>query len=189
MNVALRTPGMTREQFFDWAQHQEERHEFDGAQSVPMVRVTANHSRIAQNIYAALRSRLWDSAWEVFGPNSGMATLGTAVRCPDALVTRTKPAGADLLVADAVVVFEVLSPSSGQVDRIVKVREYAAVPSIRRYIILEYSSPGLTVFERAEAGQPWTGTTLLPGDTLALPEIGIEVPVAEFYERVDLPDA
>ena len=54
------------------------------------------------------------------------------MRCPDALITRTKPPGADLLVPDPVAVFEVLSPSSGQVDRIVKVREYAAVPSIRR---------------------------------------------------------
>ena len=189
MNVALRTPGMTREQFFDWVQHQQERYEFDGSKPVPMVRVTANHSRIAQNIYAALRSRLWDSAWEVFGPDSGVATVGAAVRCPDALITRTKPAGADLLVPDPVIMFEVLSPSSGQVDRIVKVREYAAVPSILCYVILEYAGPGLTVFERAEAGQPWTVATLLPGDTLALPEVGIEVPVAEFYERVDLPGA
>lgn len=61
-----------------------------------------------------------------------IATVGSTMRCPGALVTRTKPAGADLLVSDPVVVFEVLSPSSGRVDRILKVREYAAVPSIRR---------------------------------------------------------
>ena len=40
-------------------------------------------------------------------------------------------------------VFEVLSPSSGQTDRIVKVREYASVPTVRRYVILEYTSAGL----------------------------------------------
>ena len=40
---------------------------------------------------------------------------------------------------------------------------------IRRCVIPECSGPGLTVLDRAEAGQPWTVATLPPGDTLALP--------------------
>src|SRR5450755_736065 len=36
MNVALRQPLMTREQFFQWAQAREERYEFDGFQPVAM---------------------------------------------------------------------------------------------------------------------------------------------------------
>ena len=189
MNVALRTPDMTREQFFDCVQRQEERYEFDGVQPVAMVRVTNNHSQIAQNIYAALRSRLRGTGCWVLGPDAGVATIGAAVCYPDALVTCTKPPGAELLVPDVVAAFEVLSPSSGQTDRIVKVREYGAVASIRRYIILEYASPGLTVLERSGEGQSWTASTLLSGDTLPLPEVGIEVLVDEFYEDVDLPGA
>ena len=42
---------------------------------------------------------------------------------------------------------------------------------------------------RAEAGRPWAVATLLPGNTLALPEIGTEVPVAELHKRVDLPES
>jgi hypothetical protein len=34
-----------------------------------------------------------------------------------------------------VIIFEVISGDSGRRDRIEKVREYAAVPSIRRYVI------------------------------------------------------
>ena len=189
MNVALRTPGMTREQFFDWAQHQEGRYEFDGVQPLPMVRVTNNHSQIAQNIYAALRSRLRGTGCRVLGPDAGVATIGSSVRYPDALVTCAKPPGAELLVPGVVVLFEVLSPSSGQTDRIVKVREYGAIASVRRYVILEYASAGLTVFERTGEGQSWIASTLLSGDTLQMPEVGIEVPVGEFYEDVDLPGA
>ncbi len=189
MNVALRTSGTTREQVFDWVQHQKERYEFDGAKPVPMVRVTNNHSGIAQDIYAALRSRLWGTGCRVLGPDAGVATIGAAVRYPDALVTCTNPPGAELLVPDVVAVFEVLSPSSGQTNRIVKVREYGAVASIRRTIIPEYASPGLTVLERSGEGQSWIASTLLSGDTLPMPEIGIEVLVDEFYEDVDLPSA
>ena len=86
------------------------------------------------------------------------------------------------------VVFEVLSPTSGCIDRIVKVREYAAVPSIRRYVIIESSSVGLTVLERSTPDQVWQTTVLANDDLLRMPEIGIEIPVAELYEDIAFPD-
>ncbi len=86
-----------------------------------------------------------------------------------------------------VVVFEVLSQMSGRTDRIDKLREYHAVASIRRYVILEHTSVGLIVFERAKTENAWKATALTADDTLLMPEIGIEVPVTEFYENSDLP--
>ena len=38
---------------------------------------------------------------------------------------------------------------------------------------------------RLASGQPWRTTALAEGDTLALPDVAIEVPIAEFYEDVD----
>lgn len=189
MNIALRTPPMTREQFFAWAESQGTRYEFDGFQPVAMTGGTANHNLIAQNLYFALRTRLRGSACRPMGPDAGLATIGDAVRYPDALVTCTRPDGEARVVSGVVVVFEVLSPSSGRVDRIEKVREYAAVPSIRRYVILEHANVGLTVFERTQAQEMWRASTLMAGETLALPEIGIELPVSELYEDIDLPPA
>lgn len=85
-----------------------------------------------------------------------------------------------------VVVFEVLSPISGRTDRIEKLREYQAVPSIRRYVILEHTGVGLTVYSRMKDEDPWIATALTDGDVLRMPEIGIEVPTAEFYEGTDI---
>jgi Uma2 family endonuclease len=90
-------------------------------------------------------------------------------------------------VPNPVVVFEVISPTSGHVDRIVKVREYAAVDSIRRYVIVESASVGLTVHERQAGGQKWTVTTAVADDLLTLWDISVEVPIAEIYEDVDFP--
>jgi hypothetical protein len=67
-----------------------------------------------------------------------------------------------------------------------QVREYAAVASLRRYVILEHTSIGLTVLERSAGDQPWIITTLTAGDTLRMVEIGIEIPVVEFYEDTDV---
>ena len=176
---------MTRDQFFNWAQAQEERYEFDGFQPVAMTRGSLNHSIICQNIWSALRSRLRGSGCSMLGPDAGLATLGDAVRYPDALVTCAKVPGTARLAPDVAVVFEVLSPTSGRVDRISKVIEYRAVPSIRRYVILEHHSADLTVLSRADGDADWIAGALTADKTLDIPELGIAVPVQEFYEDVD----
>lgn len=186
MTIALRRPRMTREEFFSWAQAQDVRYEFDGFEPVAMTGGTVDHSQISQNIQFALRARLRGSACRALGPDAGVATVGDTVRYPDALVTCTKVLGTAHLVPGVVVVFEVLSPSSGRIDRIEKVREYRAVSSIRRYVILESTSVGLTVFERLDAGDNWTASTLTEDDALQMEEIGVEVPVAELYQGVEL---
>lgn len=189
MNIALSTPRMTREQFFDWAQTQDIRYEFDGFQPIAMTGGTVRHSQLTQNIHFALRTRLRGGACRPLGPDAGLATVGDAVRYPDALVTCTQNADTAHLVVGVVVVFEVLNPTSERTDRILKLREYRAVPSIWRYVILEHASLGLSVFERTAGDEDWLATALTGEDTLRIPEIGIEIPVAEFYENVDLPDA
>ncbi|HSU05283.1 MAG TPA: Uma2 family endonuclease [Acetobacteraceae bacterium] len=188
MNIALRTPRMTREQFFAWAQVQDVRYEFDGFQPVAMTGGTVRHSQMTLNIQFALRTRL-RGACRPLGPDAGVATIGDAVRYPDALVTCTKTPDSAYVVPGVVVVFEVLSPTSGRTDRIDKLREYRAVPSIRRYVILEHAGIGLTVFERLPGEEDWRATALTAEDTLRMPEIAIEIPVMEFYDNVDLPDA
>jgi len=186
MSMALRQ-SWTREQFFAWAEAQEGRYEFDGFQPVAMVGGTINHNQIAQNIYAALRPRLRGTGCRVLGPDAGVATIGQTVRYPDALVTCTPVSGTSRLVVPATV-FEVLSESSGRTDRVTKVREYAAIPSLRRYVIVEAVNPGLLVLERTDGVEHWTARPLAAEDTLVMPEIGIEIPVAEFYEDVAFPN-
>jgi Uma2 family endonuclease len=184
MNVALQRP-WTIEQFLNWASVEDGRYEFDGMQPVAMTDGNALHSRVTTNVHAALRSRLRGTPCSYYGPDLGVRTIGSKVRYPDALITGTKCPGTDQLAPDVRAVFEVLSPNSGLTDRIEKVREYAAVPSIRHYVILETRSAGLLVLHRQNPEDAWTAAALTIEDALGLPEIGIEIPVTEFYEDVD----
>lgn len=184
MNAPLRKP-WTQEEFFSWAERQESRYEFDGFQPVAMTGGNVNHSRITGSLHSALDRRLRGGPCEPLGPDAGIETVNKAVRYPDVLVTCTRANGTDRKVPGVVIVFEVLSPSTGAIDRIVKVREYAAIPSIRRYVILEATAAGLLVLERNHPDEPWRASTLAAGDILLLPEINIEIPVDEIYERVD----
>jgi Uma2 family endonuclease len=186
MDIALR---MTREQFFDWAPAQDLCCEFDGFQPIVMTGGTINYSQMTQNVHFALRTRLRGSACGPLGPDAGVATVGDGVRYPDAVITCTKTLGTLHLIDNPLVAFEVLSPTSGRTDRILKLREHRAVPTIRRHVIVEHGSIGLSVCERAAGDEDWPATVLTGEDILRMPEIDIEIPVAEFYENVDLPDA
>ena len=184
MNVALRRP-WTQEEFFAWAEPREERYEFDGFHPVAMAGGNANHSALHRNILVALANRLGDGPCQPLGPDAGVSTANDAIRYPDALVTCSPYKGTDRIIPGVVIVFEVISPTSGRIDRIDKPREYAANPSIRRYVIVESTTIGLTVFSRTDADQPWTAATIAEDETLHLPEIGIEIPVTEIYRRIE----
>jgi Uma2 family endonuclease len=115
-------------------------------------------------------------------------TIGQSVRYPDGLITCTSFPDTERLAPGVVVVFEVLSPDSGRRDRIDKAREHAAVPSILRYIIVESAGPGLQVLHRQQSDAPWMVQTLTADGVLALPEVGVELPVSELCEGVEFDD-
>lgn len=187
MNVALRQV-WTQDAFFAWAERQERRYEFDGFQPVGMTGGSANHNAITINVLTALRVRLrGQQPCRPFGLDAGVQTVGKAVRYPDALVTCSEFKGTDRLIPGVVVVFEVISSSSGQMDRIVKLREYGAVASIMRYVTVESAAMGLVVYSRLSGELPWSATALTKGDVLAMPEIGVEMAVEELYDGADLP--
>jgi Uma2 family endonuclease len=189
MNIPVRRPEMSRDAFFQWAATQPLRHEFDGSAPVAMTGGTAGHNLIQQNIMAGLRTRLRGGACRAFGPDAGIATVGDAVRYPDAVVSCATVRDADRLIADPVIVFEVLSPGSGRIDRIVKLREYRAVPSLRRYVLVEHRFVGVTLFSRTTGDAEWLAIPLGAADVLKLPEIAVEMPVDELYQETELASA
>ena len=187
MNVALRKP-MTRENFLLWAESQEGRYEFDGYQPVAMAPCTNNHGTIADKLNLELALRLAGSQCRSRSPQGGgVATINGKVRAPEATVTCTKIRGQDRLIPDPVIVFEVISESTRRIDQIEKLREYHAVPTIKRYVIIEQVGVAVTVHFR-QGDEPWTTLPYGSGDVLDLPEIGIQLPVDLLYQDVDFGD-
>ena len=174
---------MTIAEFLDWEERQELRWEFDGFQPVAMTGGTVAHETIGGNIRFAVRSRLRGGPCRVHGPTLKIEVAGR-IRYPDAFVVCSPVPPRDTVVRDPVVVFEVLSESTSRTDRIEKLREYGATPSIQRYVILEQDAIAAMVFVRR--GADLLVETLTADDTLRMPEIDVEVPMAEFYTGIDL---
>jgi len=181
MNLALRKP-MTLAEFLEWEERQPLRYEFDGIGPVAMTGGTYGHSTIQGNLATALGGRLRGKRCRFHGSDLKFQVAEGHVRYPDGMVLCSPVDRTATVVYDPVVVFEVLSPSTARDDRIVKAREYQATPSVQRYVMLEQDGVSATVYARS--GETWTHEILIADSILALPEIGVELPLAELYEGI-----
>jgi Uma2 family endonuclease len=182
MNVALRKP-MTLPQFLAWEERQEPRYEFDGFQPVAMTGGTDAHEAIGGTLRSLLQAHLRGKPCRVRGPTLKIEVVGR-IRYPDAFVYCTPVPPTETVIKDPVVVFEVLSAGTSRTDRIEKLLEYQATASIQRYVILEQDSIAATVFVRRDAD--WLVHALTAHDVLRMPEIEVELPLADIYGDVPL---
>jgi Uma2 family endonuclease len=179
MNVTLRIP-TSLDGFLAWEERRKRRYEFDGVRAVAMVGGTWRHGQICLNIALALRMRL-QSGCAVTLHDTKLRLAGS-IRYPDVMVVCGPVRNAATFVTNPVVVFEVLSERTSVTDRLVKSREYGEAPSIVRYVIVEQTGIGATMFERPD----WRGQPLVGAETvLTLPEIAAEVRLGDFYAGVE----
>jgi len=184
MNV-LRRPTMTLEQFLDWEERQEVKYEFNGFEPVLMVGGTEEQAEIQKNILVELGGRLRGHRCRVLGSDLKIKVMGH-IRYPDAFVMCSPRERGRTVVTDPVIVFEIINESSQHTDLVEKNEEYRETPSIQRYIILEQTHIGGIAFVRSEDGR-WTSSALNgPEAVVDLPEIGISLPLGEFYAGMNL---
>ncbi len=82
-------------------------------------------------------------------------------------------------LTDAVAIFEALSDGSATTDRVVKLIDYAAVPSLRCYVLLEQTAVAAT-FQR-EPGGAWIASAHT-GAALNLPGFDMTLPLTDLYQ-------
>ena len=174
---------MTLEEFLAWERQQDLRYEFDGIQPVAMTGGTVAHSVIASNVFQALDARLRDPCRVFRGDLKVIAQ--SQVRYPDTIVTCAPVADDADVVPEPVVLFEVLSASTRVVDQTLKAAEYLATASVQHYVMLEQRRAEAIVLSRTTDGSQQVEVSGVDA-VLRLPALGIEVPMAELYRRVQL---
>jgi Uma2 family endonuclease len=184
MSVAV-SKSMTLAEFLSWEERQPLRYEFDGLRPVAMTGGMRAHAAIQANLAIAIGGRLRGGPCRFYGSDLKIRTGDHHIRYPDGFVACTPGEATSTVVSDPVVIFEVLSPATAAVDRIVEAREYQATPSVQRYVMLEQDRIGATVYARA--GDGWTQDILIAESMLALREIGVALPLAELYEDLVFP--
>lgn len=183
MSSALQKP-WTLDEFLAWEERQEARYEFDGFGPVAMTGGTEAHEGIGTRLRTILDNALRGTPCRVRGPTMKILANGH-IRYPDAFVTCVRTRRDSTVANEPVVVFEVLSRSTSRTDRILKLREYGATPSIRRYVILEQNAIAATVLTRV--ADAWNTTVLTGDDLLAMPEIGVTLMLSDVYADIEMP--
>lgn len=182
MNIALKRTRWSLEEFLGWESQQEGRWEFDGLEPHLMTGGSTIHNQITGALEFAIRRRL-SPPCRVFRETMRLR-LARTLRYPDLMVV-CSPLTFATELTDPVVLVEVLSPSSLKTDRIHKNREYEEVSSVQRYIILEQDVTAAEVYSRQ--GDLWVRSTVINEGNLVMPEIGMEVPLAEIYAGLGVP--
>jgi Uma2 family endonuclease len=152
MNIHLPVH-MDKPAFLAWVQGREERYELDEGCVVMMVGAPRAHGLIVRNLVLLLHGQLDPGQWTVigdFGLDAGPKTL----RFPDIVVDRAGGDRGDYTATAPVLVAEVLSPSTADVDLGDKAAEYLRMPSLNAYLVFAQNQPKAWVWTRRDGNFP-----------------------------------
>ena len=182
MDTVLDRP-WTADTFIAWEDQQEGKHEFDGRNVVPMTGGSVAHQVIVFNLLTVLHRLLAGRSFQVL--HEMRVRIGAWVRYPDVVVS-TGPLDQTIrTLTDAVAMFEVLSDDTATTDRVIKLLNYADVPSLRCYVLLEQTAMAATLFRR-EPGGVWIASAHTDG-SLVLPGLDVTLPLADLYQGLTFP--
>jgi Uma2 family endonuclease len=171
------------DEFLAWEREQPDRYEFADGVITMMTGGSLDHSTIASNLHRAISSELRGTGCMAFRGDAKVIANGT-VRYPDLSVTCSPIEGRDDIVADPVLVVEVLSPSTEYVDRGRKKFDYFATESIRQYALVEQEDRLVDLYTRTEAG--WVNEIVTGDAVLKLSAIGVEPALDAIYEDTEI---
>ena len=184
------TSFLTPEQYLELDRSSERRSEYHNGEMYPVETSGINHGRIQINLTVALERRLHDSPCQLVGPTVRVRIPGTKrYTYPDLIV-----ACGDLQLEDSEndtllnprILFEVLSPSTRNLDQSVKFRLYRTIPSLQEYVMVWQDRMTIERYRRQDHPQWLFDEVSGAGSILTLDSAGCSFPLSEIYSRVEL---
>lgn len=169
------------------------KHEYLGGVVYAMAGARNAHNLIATNLLVALGGRLRGGICRPFNsdtkirvrlPAAGNKTTQVRFYYPDASVICRPNPQAESYQDEPAILAEVLSRRTRRIDEGEKKEAYLTIPSLAVYLLIEQDAPAVVVFRRGEHGFIREVFHDLNA-VLPLPEIAIDLPLAELYESVE----
>jgi Uma2 family endonuclease len=185
-------PRLSEREYLELERTAEQKHEYVDGEVVAMAGGSPRHALIAANVIGTLRSLLrgtpcrpLTSDLRVHVPATGLYTYpDVTVICGPPIL---HPEDASV-VLNPRVIFEVLSDSTEAYDRGAKFAHYRHIETLEEYVLVSHRERTLEHFRRVDGGQ-WLYTAYASG-AVALPALGIELPLDEVYAGTeDFPPA
>jgi Uma2 family endonuclease len=178
---------MDKAQFFDWLDHQERKHELADGRVVMLPYVTRPHSQTSTNVILALGARLDPAGFGIHGGEFAIDTGDRSIRFADILVEPFTQENARS-TANALLLVEVLSPSTMHVDFHEKLDEYKGLAALGSYVICAQDEARVWLWTRSDGWPDAPEVLEGPDAAVAVPVLGITLPLADIYRNVTVRD-
>ena len=182
---SISVPRMSIEAFEAWAERQDGRYELVRGHPVMMNQTTWNHSYITTNLVMVLGNALDHDLYHIAIGDFGLQTGEDTIRLADIMVTPNNKSGKDRRTEEAVLLVEILSPSTANDDFGDKQREYLALSSLQAYLIVAQDKVCAWLWLRGEDGFPEKPEVIEDLDaTLAIAALDITLTLRAIYRGV-----
>ena len=186
MNIQSQ-PRFDKSTFFSWVAHQERRFELVGGKAMMQPYVSINHMRVCTSTLITLQSALDPMKFDVMLGDFAVETGANSVRFADVMVAPRLSNPEERVTADALLLVEVLSPSTAATDFGDKVREYLALPTLGTYLICAQDARRVWVWTRGETGWPEQPDVIEdPAASIRIPALDLSLTLEAIYRYVDL---
>lgn len=177
---------MSPEAYLAWEDMQTERHEFAAGQVFPMPEVSDTQMKLCANFDNALRSHFRNAPRCVFVCTAKVhVPQYNAYYYPDLVVSREsikheKDFGC--VVSRPVLIAEVFSEESEQIDRREKLMAYRSIPSLQDYLTINEAKRQIGVYTRV--GIDWQREIYEGNASVVLTSIGFTLSLDALYQGV-----
>jgi Uma2 family endonuclease len=175
------------EEYFEIENHSEIRHEFEDGLLIPMPGETLNANEIAGNISASLRRELRKNGFRIFTHDIRTIVHERRLyRYPDVVVSASNTIKDIRNVTEPVLVVEVLSESTEDIDRNKKFRQYTALPSLQYYLMIHQDMALIEFYQRKENSKTFEFNFFdRLSETINLPVLGTSISMEDIYEGIE----
>jgi Uma2 family endonuclease len=180
---------MTLSEFLRWEDGTDTRYELLAGFPVAMAPPAVAHGVLAARLCARIEAALQSRRPCMAQVEAGIARPDRDDTCyvADLAVTCTPPRREDQLIADPVLIVEILSPGTAIYDRQTKVTDYRRIPSVQEILLIDSTSIFAEVLRRD--GNRWiTEIVRGPQAVLSLSAIALTATMSDLYEGIDLPE-
>jgi Uma2 family endonuclease len=162
------------------------RHEFINGEVYAMAGASDRHHRISANLFKKLDDHLEDSDCEAFMVDFKLRADESDFYYPDVFVACDETPESPFYREEPVLIIEVLSPSTRQIDRREKLKAYQHIPTVQEYVVIEQEKIHIELHRRQPDGN-WITYFYNKSDRdeiIEFESVGMEITLDEMYRRV-----
>ena len=191
MSAQLKLETWTEQEYWDYEEKSQVKHEFINGVPYAMAGGTSDHADICLNIASAAKTRLRGKRCKAVGGELKVKVEATGdsfypdamIHCPPA---RYQGKGNHTLLTPSVL-FEVLSPKTKEFNRSGKMVSYQQIETLTDYVLIDSEHISVEHWSRDNPGEDWRWKLYTKRtEVVRFPRLGLELPLEEIYEELEM---